>query len=154
MMFSLNDTYRYWLYNKPVDMRKSFNGLSGITGVTIPSGKNIILELNGKEISQVGPMAAAGYLIKNNGILTIRDNTDVNADGTGAGKMTTSSENPDTGGIPSYANNLISNYGTLTIQSGLYKSLTNAGYASFVIDNYNGATANISGGLLTNTFSA
>jgi len=29
-MFSLNDTYRYWLYNKPVDMRKSFNGLSGI----------------------------------------------------------------------------------------------------------------------------
>ena len=30
MMFSLNDTYRYWLYNKPVDMRKSFNGLSGI----------------------------------------------------------------------------------------------------------------------------
>lgn len=29
-MFCLNDTYRYWLYNKPVDMRKSFNGLSGI----------------------------------------------------------------------------------------------------------------------------
>ena len=29
-MFSLNDSYRYWLYNKPVDMRKSFTGLSGI----------------------------------------------------------------------------------------------------------------------------
>ena len=29
-MFSLDDTSRYWLYNKPVDMRKSFNGLSGI----------------------------------------------------------------------------------------------------------------------------
>lgn len=29
-MFSLNDTAKYWLYNKPVDMRKSFNGLSGI----------------------------------------------------------------------------------------------------------------------------
>ena len=28
IMLSLNDTYRYWLYNKPVDMRKSFNGLS------------------------------------------------------------------------------------------------------------------------------
>ena len=26
----LDGTYRYWLYNKPVDMRKSFNGLSGI----------------------------------------------------------------------------------------------------------------------------
>lgn len=29
-MFCLDDTCRYWLYNKPVDMRKSFNGLSGI----------------------------------------------------------------------------------------------------------------------------
>lgn len=29
-MFSLDDSVRYWLYNKPVDMRKSFNGLSGI----------------------------------------------------------------------------------------------------------------------------
>ena len=29
-MFSLDATCRYWLYNKPVDMRKSFNGLSGI----------------------------------------------------------------------------------------------------------------------------
>ncbi len=29
-MFSLDDTCRYWLYNRPVDMRKSFNGLSGI----------------------------------------------------------------------------------------------------------------------------
>ena len=29
-MFSLDDSCRYWLYSKPVDMRKSFNGLSGI----------------------------------------------------------------------------------------------------------------------------
>lgn len=29
-MFSLDNNARYWLYNKPVDMRKSFNGLSGI----------------------------------------------------------------------------------------------------------------------------
>ena len=29
-MFSLDNSCRYWLYNKPVDMRKSFNGLSGI----------------------------------------------------------------------------------------------------------------------------
>ena len=27
-MFSLDNTCRYWLYKKPVDMRKSFNGLS------------------------------------------------------------------------------------------------------------------------------
>ena len=29
-MFGLTSSYRYWLYNKPVNMRKSFNGLSGI----------------------------------------------------------------------------------------------------------------------------
>lgn len=28
-MFSLDGSVTYWLYNKPVDMRKSFNGLSG-----------------------------------------------------------------------------------------------------------------------------
>ena len=38
-MFSLDATYRYWLYNKPVDMRKSFNGLGGI--VTNALGDNI-----------------------------------------------------------------------------------------------------------------
>ena len=29
-MFSLDGGAKYWLYNKPVDMRKSFNCLSGI----------------------------------------------------------------------------------------------------------------------------
>ena len=29
-MFSLDDTMRYWLYNRPVNMRMGFNGLSGI----------------------------------------------------------------------------------------------------------------------------
>lgn len=29
-MFSLDSSHRYWLYNRPVDVRKSFNGLSGI----------------------------------------------------------------------------------------------------------------------------
>ena len=29
-MFSLDKKMRYWLYNKPVNMRMGFNGLSGI----------------------------------------------------------------------------------------------------------------------------
>ena len=29
-MFSLDSSMRYWLYNKPVNMRMGFNGLSGI----------------------------------------------------------------------------------------------------------------------------
>ena len=123
----------------------------GNVGVTVAAGKNITLDLNGHTISQTGPMAGAGYLIKNQGTLTLKDSTDTAKNGTGTGKMTTSSENPDTGDIPSYANNLISNYGTLTIESGNYKSFTNAGYASFVVDNYSGGTANIAGGKLSNT---
>ena len=29
-MFGLDGSVKYWLYNKPVDMRKSFTGLSGL----------------------------------------------------------------------------------------------------------------------------
>ena len=34
-MFSLDNTMRYWLYNKPVNMRMGFNGLSGIVNNSI-----------------------------------------------------------------------------------------------------------------------
>lgn len=122
----------------------------GNVGVTIPKDKNVVLDLNGHTVNQIGPVAAAGYLIKNNGTLTIKDSSDTNKDGTGNGKMITSSQDPDTGGIPSYANNLISNYGNLSIESGFYQQLTNAGYACYVVDNYSGATSNITGGKLTN----
>ena len=41
-MFSLDSSMRYWLYNKPVNMRMGFNGLSGIVnnhmGMDIRSG--------------------------------------------------------------------------------------------------------------------
>ena len=41
-MFSLHNTMRYWLYNKPVNMRMGFNGLSGIVsnsmGMSMRSG--------------------------------------------------------------------------------------------------------------------
>lgn len=120
-------------------------------GVTIAAGNNVILDLNGHTISQTGPMSGTSWLIKNQGTLTIKDATDTNKDGTGNGKMTCSAEDPDTGDIPSYANNLVSNYGTLNIESGFFQVLTNAGYASYVVDNYSGGTANISGGKLTNT---
>ena len=120
-------------------------------GVTIAAGQNVVLDLNGKTISQTGPMTETSWLIKNQGTLTIKDNTDTNKDGTGTGKMTSTAENPDTGEMPSYATNLISNYGVLNIESGYFQVLTNEGYASYVVDNYSGGTANISGGKLTNT---
>lgn len=34
-MFSLNDSLRYLLYNRPTDMRKSFHTLSGIVADTM-----------------------------------------------------------------------------------------------------------------------
>ena len=41
-MFSLDNTMSYWLYNKPVNMRMGFNGLSGIVnnsmGMSMRSG--------------------------------------------------------------------------------------------------------------------
>ena len=49
-MFSLDNTMRYWLYNKPVNMRMGFNGLSGIVnnhmGMDIRSGFGSTHELN------------------------------------------------------------------------------------------------------------
>ena len=120
----------------------------GNTGVTIAATQNVVLDLNGQTIRQTGPMAGASYLIKNNGTLTVKDSTDTAKNGTGNGKMYCTAENPDTGDIPTYATNMFSNYGTLTIESGYYEQLTNAGYASFVVDNYSGATANITGGKL------
>ena len=42
-MFSLDNSMRYWLYNKPVNMRMGFNGLSGIMndkmGMNVRSGE-------------------------------------------------------------------------------------------------------------------
>ena len=48
-MFSLDNTMRYWLYNKPVNMRMGFNGLSGIVnnsmGMSMLSG-DVFLGVN------------------------------------------------------------------------------------------------------------
>ena len=45
-MFSLDNTMRYWLYNKPVNMRMGFNGLSGIVnngmGMSMRSGDVLV----------------------------------------------------------------------------------------------------------------
>ena len=48
-MFSLDASHRYWFYNRPVNMRLGFNGLSGIDTCTwledtlkrIPTEKDI-----------------------------------------------------------------------------------------------------------------
>ena len=124
--------------------------LVGNVGVTVNAGSNITLDLNGHTVSHIAPDAAYGYMVLNNGTLTIKDSTDILKNGTGNGRMTASALQPDTKDSPEYATNLIENHGTLNIESGLYEETTTAGYASFVVDNHSGGTANISGGKLTN----
>ncbi|MBQ6247227.1 MAG: hypothetical protein IJK04_10200, partial [Kiritimatiellae bacterium] len=101
-----------------------------VAGVTVAAGQNIVLELNGKTISGNTDSTSHYALITNRGTLTIQDNTDTNKDGTGTGLITTYITNPDTGDVPSYASNTISNFGNLTVKSG--KIVNNgSGYACY-----------------------
>ena len=122
----------------------------GNTGVTIPIGKNIILDLNGHEVTQSAPDAKVSALINNNGTLTITDSSDTKKDGSGTGKM--SSKADASSASHSYANNLISNRGQLTIESGYLESATQGG-APYVVDNYDNGNAVINGGHLYNYYS-
>ena len=48
-MFNLSDSMRYWLYNKPTDMRKSFCTLSGIVNNNMnldPCSGDVFIFLN------------------------------------------------------------------------------------------------------------
>ena len=124
--------------------------ISTNAGVIIAAGKNIVLELNGKAIVQNAPDASAGYLIRNNGTLTITDNTDTNNDGTGTGRLETNVTTPwvySTADPNGYATNLISNYGTLTINSG-YLVNNGMGSACYAVDNYQSGSVTVNGGAL------
>lgn len=111
-----------------------------VAGVTIVTGKNIVLELNGKTISGNTDSSKTYALITNKGTLTIQDNTDTNADGTGTGLITTYIANPDGGDVPGYASNTITNNGSLTVKSG--KIVNNgSGYACYAIDTQTNGTA-------------
>ena len=105
--------------------------------VTLPSGKTVVLDLNGNTISATCTSAAASNLfsVKSGADLTIRN-----------GSIVFAATNPDTqwGGegqppYPGYANNTIRNEGVLTIENAYLENKTMKGGASYVIDNYNGA---------------
>lgn len=115
-------------------------------GVTIAAGQNIVLELNGKTISETLSKSGTSALITNNGTLTIQDNTDTNKDGNGTGKINYSNGNPDQQVSPGYASNTIINQGNLTIESGYIENTTLGGYAAYTVDNLT------NGGLYTPVF--
>ncbi|MBO5958101.1 MAG: right-handed parallel beta-helix repeat-containing protein, partial [Bacteroidales bacterium] len=116
--------------------------------LTIAAGKVVTLDLNGKVVSGVSATAGTTAVISNKGNLTVKSSVE-------GGKITTKALNPDTnwGGegqpsFPSYANNTVRNEGTFTLVSGTIENTSAAGGATYAIDNYNGSTTNINGGLV------
>ena len=114
------------------------------TPIEIAQGKNVTLELNGHTISKVATSPSPSYLtsVKSGGSLTIKNGT-----------ITFAATTPDTqwGGegqppYPGYANNTISNQGTLVIENATIENKTSKGGASYVIDNYAGANLTINEG--------
>ena len=105
--------------------------------VVLPSGKTVVLDLNGHTMSSVSTSATASNLlsVKAGADLTIRN-----------GSVVFAATTPDTqwGGegqppYPGYANNTIRNEGVLTIEDAHLENKTQKGGASYVVDNYNGA---------------
>lgn len=103
-------------------------------GITVSATQNVILDLNGHQLKSTARESTTSYLINNCGILTIRDASDIQKNGTGTGALIGNAMLPDETAIPGYASNTIVNYGHLTVESGFIES-KGIGFASFAIDN-------------------
>lgn len=110
----------------------------------VAQGKTVTLDLNGKTLYQTATSAAESHLmaVKSGGSLTIKNGT-----------LSFAATTPDTvwGGegqppYPGYANNTITNQGTLVIENATIENKTSKGGASYVIDNYAGANLIINEG--------
>ena len=104
------------------------------TSITIASGKNVKVNLNGKTINVTG-VTVGGFII-NNGKLTLEDNV-----GNGEIKINHGNTTDWT--------YIVGNNGTLDINSGTYSS-ENSKLANMVIYNING-TVNVNGGTINVT---
>ena len=121
----------------------------GNAGVTIPVGKNIVLDLNGKTVTLSVTESKGSQLITNRGTLTITDGSEGQA-----GKLTNvADESLAVGSWPTnnYVTNIITNSGTLNIEAGNIISTAN-GSICYAVDNNStsyDAILNIKGGYLT-----
>lgn len=116
--------------------------------LVVATGKKVVLDLNGKTISDVATSAAASYLlnVKSGAEVTVKNGT-----------LSFAATTPDTswGGeglpaYPGYANSTIRNEGTLTIDNAVLENMTRKGGASYVIDNYSGAKLTVNEGSVLN----
>ena len=120
----------------------TLNGSFELTeSIPVPSGVEVVLDLNGFTISMTDSSNAACYMIKNSGNLTIKD-------GKGEGKLTFKSTTPAPAPNYPYSTSTIGNGGTLTVVSGTIENTTSGG-ASYAIDNFwytSDVSTNIEGG--------
>lgn len=111
------------------------------TPVTVPAGKDVILDLNGHTFAGAFNNAGTSALINNSGNLTVKN-----------GNIVSLAECPDVDwapeGFPTYATNTIANRGTLVIGEGAHIKNETEGGASYAIDNYAGATLTVNGGFI------
>ncbi len=113
--------------------------------LTIPAGKTVAIDLNGKTISYETTESKAEDMIVNKGDLTITDSS-TDKDGKFSYKY---SGAPNTS--YSYDNASIQNEGVLTIEAGTVENTTAAmSHASYAINTNAGATLNVKGGKVLN----
>lgn len=114
------------------------------TPLLVAQGNSVTIDLNGKTIYQTATSASESHLIavKSSASLTILNGT-----------LSFAATTPDTqwGGegqppYPGYANNTITNQGTLILENTTVENKTSKGGASYVIDNYAGANLIINEG--------
>ena len=133
--------------------------------ICIKNGQQITLDLYGNVICFTTDVAGTTTVIENKGTFTLKDSTDVEKNGTGAGKVTTLSLSPDTDWdpnnqpteFPGYANNTINNVGVFTLESGLIENTTSGNGACYAVDNNSSgsnATFTMNGGKLYQTKNA
>lgn len=113
------------------------NDITVTSTVTVPASADIVLDLNGNDLSYAVSNSGASAIINNSGRLEIK----------GEGTISFVAENPDTNAIPAYATNTITNVGTLIIGEGVTVANGSDGGASYAVDNHGVFTLN--GGTLT-----
>ena len=111
--------------------------------IYVPANADVVLNLNGKKISQNFTESRRHAMIKNDGKLTIMDSE-------GDGKLSYKySGNADSS--YGYANSAIENAGVLTINGGVVENTTEAmSHASYAINTGAGAVLDINGGKVIN----
>ena len=115
--------------------------------ITIPKGKDVTINLNGKTISAVATSANASNLfhVKGGAALTIAGDGVVSYRAT---KPDTDWGEGSTNAYPGYANNTIRNEGKLVIDGATVENWTERGGASYVIDCYSGSSLTVEAGVI------